>query len=58
MEQRSYIRTGGNQKPQGAPVTNLIELSGEAKEAATRQAMERGEELIYRGRISSGDLLG
>ena len=40
------------------PFTNLVSLAGEEKEAGTREAMERGDELIYRGRITFDDLLG
>jgi uncharacterized protein len=40
------------------PFTNLFHLSGDAKEAATREAMRRGDGLIYSGRISAADLLG
>jgi predicted RecB family nuclease len=37
---------------------DLSALAGEAKEVATRKAMDAGTPLIYSGRISSGDLLG
>jgi len=40
------------------PFTDLSGLSGKAKDAATQQAMARGDELIYQGRICAGDLLG
>jgi uncharacterized protein len=40
------------------PFTDLSSLVFEAKEAATKEAMIRGDELIYSGRIRSGDLLG
>jgi predicted RecB family nuclease len=40
------------------PFTDLSGLSGKAKEVATQEAMARGDELIYQGRISAGDLLG
>ena len=41
-----------------APFTNLSHLSGDAKVVATRESIQRGDELIYSGRISAGDLLG
>jgi predicted RecB family nuclease len=40
------------------PFTDLSGLSGKAKDAATQEAMARGDELIYQGRISAEDLLG
>jgi predicted RecB family nuclease len=40
------------------PFTDLSRLSGKAKEAVTQEAMARGDELIYQGRISTEDLLG
>ena len=40
------------------PFTDLSGLSGDAKEAATQEAMGRGDGLIYQGRISAEDLLG
>lgn len=40
------------------PFTDLSHLSGDAKEAATREAMRQGDGLIYSGRISAADLLG
>jgi predicted RecB family nuclease len=40
------------------PFTDLSGLSGKAKQAATQEAMARGDELIYQGRISVEDLLG
>jgi predicted RecB family nuclease len=42
----------------GQPFTDLSALSGTAKEAATREAISRGDALIYSGRISVDDLLG
>lgn len=41
-----------------APFLDLSHLQDEAKEQATLEAMQRGEPLIYSGRISSGELLG
>jgi len=38
--------------------TDLRELSPEEREAQTEEAMARGDELIYQGRISAGDLVG
>jgi predicted RecB family nuclease len=40
------------------PFTDLSGLSGKAKQAATQEAMARGDELIYQGRITADDLLG
>jgi predicted RecB family nuclease len=40
------------------PFTDLSGLSGKAKDAATQEAMARGDELIYQGRICARDLLG
>ena len=40
------------------PFTDLSGLSGQAKEVATQEAIQRGDELIYQGRITAGDLLG
>ena len=39
-------------------VSDFSELSGEALEAATSEAMARGSPLIYGGRIRDGNLLG
>lgn len=40
------------------PFTDLSGLSGEAKRVATQEAMARGDDLIYQGRITADDLLG
>ncbi len=40
------------------PFTDLSGLSGKAKEVATQQALARGDQLIYQGRISVDDILG
>jgi predicted RecB family nuclease len=40
------------------PFLDLSKLQGGEKEHETSAAMQRGESLIYSGRISSGDLLG
>lgn len=40
------------------PYVDLSQYAGEEKERLTLAAMERGEPLIYGGRISAGDLLG
>jgi predicted RecB family nuclease len=40
------------------PVLDLSEYQGAEKEARTLDAMQRGEPLIYNGRISADDLLG
>jgi len=40
------------------PFTDLSGFSGQAKEVATQEAMARGDELIYQGRIAADDLLG
>ena len=40
------------------PFTNLISYTSEEKEAATLEAMNRGDDLIYSGRITAGTLLG
>ncbi|MDH4027886.1 MAG: TM0106 family RecB-like putative nuclease, partial [Nitrospirota bacterium] len=40
------------------PFTDLSALSDDAKEEATKEAMTRGDGLIYSGRIRSNDLLG
>lgn len=42
----------------GVPFTDLSSLKGDAKEAATRAALERGDALIYSGRLSVDDLRG
>jgi predicted RecB family nuclease len=42
----------------GTPFVDLSFYEGTEKEARTRAAMERGEPLIYSGRISADDLLG
>src|SRR5271165_3647926 len=42
----------------GEPFLDLSGFSGAEKERHTLEAMERGEPLIYSGRISAGDLLG
>ncbi|MHC4322477.1 MAG: TM0106 family RecB-like putative nuclease, partial [Planctomycetota bacterium] len=38
--------------------TDLSKFKGEDKERMTREAMDRGDELIYSGRITAGDLVG
>ena len=40
------------------PFTNLFGYRGEEQERETRDAMRRGDTLIYAGRIRAGDLLG
>ena len=40
------------------PFLNLTPYAGEEKERLTLEAMQRGEPLIYNGRIHDGDLLG
>jgi predicted RecB family nuclease len=40
------------------PFTDLSGVSGQAKQVATQEAIVRGDELIYQGRISVDDLLG
>ncbi|GBE04600.1 hypothetical protein BMS3Abin10_00216 [bacterium BMS3Abin10] len=40
------------------PFTDLSSLAGDEKENATKEAMQRGDNLIYSGRIKAGDLLG
>jgi hypothetical protein len=40
------------------PFLDLSEVRDDEKERLTRSAMERGEALIYSGRISADDLLG
>lgn len=42
----------------GDPYLDLSTYKGAEKERLTRQAMDRGESLIYSGRITSDDLLG
>ncbi|MBN1781948.1 TM0106 family RecB-like putative nuclease [bacterium] len=42
----------------GEAYTDLSGLSGTAKEAATMEAMRRGDDLIYSGRIGADDLVG
>lgn len=42
----------------GAPFVDLSKYAGDEKEQLTLQAMDRGESLIYGGRISAGELLG
>ena len=42
----------------GRPFLDLSALQGEAKEAATREAIARREPLIYSGRLSVHELLG
>lgn len=42
----------------GLPFLDLSGLQGEAKEAATREAIARGETLIYNGRLTVDELLG
>lgn len=41
-----------------AEYTDLSALDGEDRERATLEAMDRGDPLIYSGRIRAGDLLG
>ncbi len=40
------------------PFTDLSKFKGEEKEQDTREAIERGEDLIYSGRICFDDLVG
>jgi predicted RecB family nuclease len=40
------------------PFVDLLKYAGSEKERLTLEAMDRGEPLIYGGRISAGDLLG
>src|SRR5882724_7807115 len=42
----------------GVPFTDLSSLKGDAKEAATREAVDRGDALVYAGRLSVDDLRG
>jgi predicted RecB family nuclease len=42
----------------GVPFMDLSAFCGEEKEAATRSAIERGDTLIYSGRLSVDELLG
>jgi predicted RecB family nuclease len=42
----------------GEPFVDLSTFTGDAKEAATRAAIARGEALIYNGRLSADGLLG
>jgi predicted RecB family nuclease len=42
----------------GEPFVDLLKYAGGEKERLTLEAMDRGESLIYGGRISSGELLG
>ena len=42
----------------GQPITDLSALTGPEKEAATRAAIQRGDTLIYSGRLSVDELLG
>ena len=42
----------------GAPFVDLSALKGDAKEAATREAIARGEPLIYAGRLTVDNLVG
>jgi predicted RecB family nuclease len=42
----------------GEPFTDLSMYAGTEKEQRTLEAMDRGEPLIYGGRMSAGDLLG
>lgn len=42
----------------GVPVCDLSGFKGDEKEAKTRSAMERGDSLIYSGRLSVEELLG
>ena len=40
------------------PALDLSGVDGDEKERLTLGAMQRGQELIYGGRVSSGDLVG
>ena len=42
----------------GLPFLDLSDLKGDAKEAATREAIARGEALIYNGRLTIDELRG
>jgi hypothetical protein len=42
----------------GVPVLDLSVFHGDVKERLTTEAMNRHEPLIYRGRITAGDLVG
>jgi predicted RecB family nuclease len=42
----------------GIPFVDLSTFKGDAKEAATRDALARGESLIYNGKLSVDELLG
>ena len=42
----------------GIPFVDLSTLAGDAKEKATREAIQRNEALIYNGRLSTDELLG
>lgn len=42
----------------GEPFTDLSRYAGDEKERLTLEAMDRGDALIYGGRILAGDLLG
>ena len=42
----------------GVPFLDLSTFAGDEKEKQTLAAMDRGEPLIYGGRIQAGDLLG
>jgi hypothetical protein len=42
----------------GVPFVDLSGIRGDEKEAETRAAIERGDTLIYSGRLSVAELLG